>query len=233
MLLACTEVFELQQIYGENALQIVGAPDGVIIVVAEEIVGDQATVSYRYYSLSNNKLSRTVKDVYLRGKFGERFSDYVPYFKDILNYSPAQLPDNRSLFVYPTGEACIFDENMVKSWNGILKYKDFGPCDAVCICRSVWVSFPEGDTILRYNARTMREELRIGSKNDNAFSRPCGLYVDGTKLVVCNSASKCIELVDTESYTVERYANFEEPIHQYIKPGGHEVVRLDSGVYLL
>ena len=122
---------------------------------------------------------------------------------------------------------------MNKTWTGTLKYKDFGPCDAVCIGRSVWVSFPEGDTILRYNARTMREELRIGSKRDNAFSRPCGLYVENNRLVVCNSASKFIEVVDTESYTVERYSSFEEPLHQYIKPNGQEIVRLDSGVYLL
>lgn len=223
----------MQQIFGDNALQIVEAPDGVVIVVADEINGDQATVSYRYYSLSSNKLTRTVKDVYLRGKFGENFADYVPYFKDIHNYSVAELPDDRRLFVYPTGEACIFDENMNKTWTGTLKYKDFGPCDAVCIGRSVWVSFPEGDTILRYNARTMREELRIGSKRDNAFSRPCGLYVENNRLVVCNSASKFIEVVDTESYTVECYSSFEEPLHQYIKPNGQEIVRLDSGVYLL
>ncbi len=221
------------QIFGENALQIAAAPDGVLIVVADEINGDQATVSYRYYSFSTKKLTRTVKEAYLRGKFGEDFTDYLPHFTDILNYSVAELPDNRRLFVYPTGEACIFDENMLKTWSGNLKYKDFGPCDAVCIGRSVWVSFPEGDTILRYNARTMREELRIGSKKDNAFSRPCGLLVDNNRLAVCNSVSNCIELVDTESYTVERYSNFEEPIHQYIKSNDCEVVRLDSGVYIL
>ena len=89
----------MQQIFGDNALQIVEAPDGVVIVVADEINGDQATVSYRYYSLSSNKLTRTVKDVYLRGKFGENFADYVPYFKDIHNYSVAELPDDRRLFV--------------------------------------------------------------------------------------------------------------------------------------
>lgn len=223
----------MQQIFGENAVQIVGAPDGVIIVVADEIVGDQASVSYRYYSFSNEKLSRTVRDVYLRGKFGEDFETYVPHFKDFINYNGTELPDDRTLFIYPTGESCIFDSLNEVVWRGELKYKEFGPCDAVCIGRSVWVSFPEGDTILRYNARTMREELRIGSKKDNAFSRPCGLFADGTRLVVCNTASNCIELVDTESYTVERYAAFEEPVHQYIKPAGKEVVRLDSGVYLL
>ena len=223
----------MQQIFGESALQIVGAPDGVIMVVADEINGDQATVSYRYYSFSSEKLSRTVKDVYLRAKFGEDFEEYVPHFKDVFNYSVTDLPDDKRLFVYPTGSACIFDEFMNKTWSGTLKYKDFGPCDAVCIGRSVWISFPGGDTILRYNARTLREELRIGSKRDNAFSRPCGLYVENNRLVVCNSASKCIELVDTESYTVERYSNFDEPVYQYIKPNGHEVVRLKSGVYIL
>ncbi len=224
----------MQQIFGDNALQIVGAPDGVVIVVADEKLDDgRALVSYRYYSFSSSKLTRTLKDVYLRGKFGENFADYLPHFKDILNYSVTDLPDEKRLFIYPTGEACVFDESMSVVWTGTLKYKDFGPCDAVCIGRSVWVSFPEGDTILRYNARTMREELRIGSKKDNAFSRPCGLITDGNRLIVCNSESKCIEIVDTDSYTVERHSSFEEPIHQYIRTSGYEVVRLDSGVYIL
>lgn len=224
----------MQQIYGDNALQIVGAPDGVVIVVADEkLDDDRALVSYRYYSISSAKLTRTLKDVYLRGKFGENFAGYVPLFKDILNYSVTDLPDERRLFVYPTGDACIYSDDMDKVWTGTLKYKDFGPCDAVCIGRSVWVSFPEGDTILRYNARTMREELRIGSKKDNAFSRPCGLDTDGRRLIVCNSESKCIEIVDTDSYTVERYYNFEEPVHQYIRCGEYEIVRLDSGIYIL
>ncbi len=223
----------MQQIFGENALQIVGVPNGVVLVVADEIDGDRAKVSFRYYSFSTEKLTLTTKEVYLRGKFGENYNDYKPFINDVFNYSVTDLPDDRRLFIHPTGEACVFDETMAKVWSGTLKYKDFGPCDAVCIGRCIWVSFPEGDTILRYNARTMREELRIGSKKDNAFSRPCGLVGDGKKLIVCNSASKCIEIVDIDSYTVERLANFEEPIHQYIKIGNYEVVRLDSGVFIL
>ncbi len=224
----------MQQIFDESALQIVGTPDGVVIVVEDEKLDDErALVSYRYYSFSSSELMRTLKEIYLRGKFGESYADYLPFFKDIHNYSIADLPDNRRLFVYPTGDACIYDENMSKVWSGTLKYKDFGPCDAVCIDRSVWISFPDGDTILRYNARTMREELRIGSKKDNAFSRPCGLAAEGRQLIVCNSESKCIEVVNTDSYTVDSYYNFEEPVRQYIRIGSYEIVRLDSGVYIL
>jgi hypothetical protein len=79
----------------------------------------------------------------------------------------------------------------------------------------------------------MREELRIGSQKDNAFSKPRGLWADGKRLIVCNSAGKCIESVDTSSYVVEKMMQFEEPVYQYLKIGMFEVVALDSGIYLL
>ena len=223
----------MQQIFDENAVQIVPAPGGVILVITERFIENQAIVSYKYFDFATKHLSKVTREVYLRGKFGESFADYVPYLKDFVNQHAAKLLDRRMLFVYPTGEASVYDDMVDKVWSGELKYKEFSPCDVVCIGRSVWVSFPEGDTILRYNARTMREELRIGSKKDNAFSRPCGLFADGSRLIVCNSVSNCIEAVDTDTYTVERYATFDEPVYQYIKSGDNEVVRLASGVYLM
>ena len=223
----------MQQIFDDKAVQIVGAPGGVIMVIAEQCFDDQAIVSYKYYDFATGQLSKVAREVYLRGKFGENYEMFAPNLHDFVNQHTAYLPDGRCLFVYPTGEAAAYDEQAMRVWSGTLKYKEFGPCDVVCIGRSVWVSFPDGDTILRYNARTLREELRIGSKKDNAFSRPCGLYADGGKLIVCNSASNCIELVDTDTYTVERYASFNEPVYQYVKSGEHQVVRLASGVYLM
>ena len=79
----------------------------------------------------------------------------------------------------------------------------------------------------------MREELRIGSQKDNVFSKPRGLWADGKNLIVCNSAGKCIESVDTNSYVVEKYAQFDEPVYQYVKCGAYEVVLLESGIYLI
>ncbi len=223
----------MQQIHDEKAVQIVGTPGGVIVVFAEQTFEDQAIVSYKFYDFASKQMSKVTREVYLRAKFGDDYVVFTPNLHDFVNQHATRLPDGRVLFVYPTGEAVAYDEQALRVWSGTLKYKEFCPCDAVCIGKSVWVSFPEGDTILRYNARTLREELRIGSKKDNAFSRPCGLYADGGKLIVCNTASNCVELVDTDTYTVERFASFNEPVYQYVKSGEHQVVRLASGVYIL
>ncbi len=223
----------MQQIFDDKAVQIVAAPGGVILVVTEQCFDDQAIVSYKYFDFNTKQISKVAREVYLRGKFGENYIVYSSNLHDFVNQHTAYLPDGRCLFIYPTGEGVAYDEQALRVWSGTLKYKEFTPCDVVCIGRSVWVSFPDGDTILRYNARTLREELRIGSKKDNAFSRPCGLYADGSKLIVCNSASNCIESVDTETYTVEKFATFNEPVYQYVKSGEHQVVRLASGVYIL
>lgn len=221
------------KLYDERAAQILEVPNGIVIVVTEQNMDDKAVVSYKYYSFSDHSLTQAMRDIYLRGKFGEHFNRYVEQIRDFINYRVTPLPDNRTLCIYPTGEAWVFNENVDPVWSGKLNYKDFGPLGAVCIGRSVWVSFPDGDTILKYNARTMREELRIGSKRDGVFSRPCALSATDDKLIVCNSVSNCIEAVDTNTYAVERYASFDEPVYQYIKVGDNEVVRLESGVYLL
>ena len=52
-------------------------------------------------------------------------------------------------------------------------------------------------------------------------------------LVVCNTESRCVELVDTDNYTVERIYNFNESVYRYIRSGVENIVLLESGVYVV
>lgn len=223
----------MNKIYEENAVEIVAVPDGVVIVSQEENFEDQAVVNYKFYSFRSRKILQVTRDVYLRGKFGDAYAEISRQLPDYINYRVAGLPDGEMVCIYPTGESRVFSAGGEIVWKGELRYKNFGPSDVACVGRSLWVSFAEGDTILRYNLRTMREELRIGSSADNAFSRPCGLCEDGSRLIVCNSESCCIEAVDPEAYTVERLYSFDEPVYQYVRSGVENVVLLKSGVYVL
>jgi hypothetical protein len=223
----------LKKIYGEGVIDILPLSKGVIMVTRENDVDDKVIVSYKFYSFESGKIARATRSVYLHAKFGQNFEKYHKIMPDFINYRCTPLPDNRLFTVYPTGEAKIFNGSADLIWEGKINYKEFGPSDVVCVGKSLWIAFPDGDTILRYNLRTMRDELRIGSKKDNAFSRPCGLYAIDNKLVVCNSVSNCIEIVDTDTYVVERYASFDEPVYQYFKIGANEVVLLKSGAYIM
>ncbi len=223
----------LNKIYEENAVEILAVPDGVIIVSQEENFEDQAVVTFKYYSFRSKRLMSVTRDVYLRAKFGDSYQEISAQLPDYINYNVAQLPDGELLCVYPTGESYMFSVGGKLEWKGELKYKGFGPSGVACVGRSIWLSFAEGDTILRYNPRTMREELRIGSHSDDAFSRPCGLFCSDMGLIVCNTESRCVELVDTDNYTVDRIYNFNESVYRYIRSGVENIVLLESGVYVV
>lgn len=223
----------MKKIYDKSAMAILPYGDNIVFVAAEKEVDGKFIVSYKMYDFQEDAVTQVRRSTYLEAKFGDDFLYYSKLFPDFINYKCSKLPNERLIAIYPNGDAAIFDKYNEIVWEGTLKYRNCGPSGVVCIDNSVWVSFPDGDTILRYNADTMREELRIGSQKDNAFSKPRGLWCDGKKLIVCNSAGKCIESVDTSSYVVEKFAQFDEPVYQYVKCGLFEVVLLDSGIYLV
>ncbi len=223
----------MKKIYDKSAMAILPYGDNIVFVAAEKQVDDKYIVSYKMYNFNDGAVTQIRRSTYLEAKFGNDFLYYSKIFPDFINYKCARLTDGRMIAIYPKGDAVIFDQNNDIVWEGSLKYRNSGPSGVTCIDNSIWVSFPEGDTILRYNAFTMREELRIGGKKDNAFSKPRGLWSEGKNLIVCNHAGKCIESVDTSSYVVEKYAQFDEPVYQYVKCGAFEVVLLESGIYLM
>lgn len=223
----------MRRIYGEGVVRMIAQAGGIVFVTADKLDGEQATVSYWAYAFGGSSLIRVNRQVYLQAMFGAHFEQWQALMPDFVNYRFVDIGNKKYLSLYPTGEAKTYTREQELIWEGQLSYKDCGPSDVVRIGKSVWVAFPAGDTILRFSTDTMREELRIGSKKDNAFSRPCGLWSIDNKLIVCNAASNCIEMVDTDSYVVERYATFNEPVYQYFKIGATEVVLLKSGIYVL
>ena len=221
----------MTKLYENNAVEIVAVPDGVVIVAQEDSVENQAIVTYRLVSFRGHRVMPVTKDIYLRGKFGEDYAAIAPQLPDYINYKVASLPDGRLLCVYPTGESVLFSTGGFLEWRGKLTYQDMGPSGVACVGNALWVSFSEGDTILRYNLEFLREELRIGSRKDNAFSRPCSLSSEDGRLIVCNRDSCCVESVDPRNYAVQRLYTFDEPVYQYVRSGTENIVLLASGVY--
>ena len=146
-----------------------------------------------------------------------------------------ELDNNRLLVVRDGGEATIYDARNKIEWQGTIKYKGEGPSGITGAGSVLWASFYESNTLVRFNLRTMREELRIGGSNDSSFSGPKGLWIDEKtdKLYVCNHKAKNILEVNIKNYTVKEHASFEESVYKYMKVGNRELTVLDSGLYLL
>lgn len=221
----------LTKLYEENAAEIVPVPEGVVIVSQEQSDDRVALVTYRFYNFRTKRMMPVTKDVYLRGKFGDGYAAIAVQLPDYINYRVAELTEGRLLCVYPTGESIVFSADGFIEWRGTLTYQDSGPSGVAAFGDTFWLSFAKGDTIVRYQFPTMREELRIGSARDTAFSRPCGLSSEGGRLIVCNQESRCVEAVDVKTFAVEQLCSFNEPVYQFVRCARESVVLLESGVY--
>lgn len=208
-------------------------PGGFIIAIKQEEFDDHLLVSYKMATLETDALNSVTRNVYQLAKFGNNFKQFEKLLKDYLNCKTIQLTGGQLFAIYPDGHAILYSPSTEVLWEGILSYKDQGPSDVVRHGDCLWASFPESNALIRYNLQTLREELRIGGGENSAFSYPTGLWVSGDKLLCCNTNSNRILEVDLNTFAVFDYAEFDEPVRQYIRVSDTEIVLLESGVYTL
>ena len=223
----------MKRLYGKGALHMIPVNDGFIFAAMQSAYEDKVVVSYKLFSFESGAVSPVTRSVYLLAKFGNNFKIFERQVKDYLNCKVLNTADRKVFVFFPNGDATAYDPDAAILWNGALIYKEKGPSDGVISGRQLWCSFPESDSVVRYNIRTMREELRIGGGKTPAFTQPEGLWLADDSLLVCNTGTNRIREININAYTVQDYAVFEEPVHQYIKVNSNEIVLLDSGIYRL
>lgn len=223
----------VKKIFGNDAIHMLPLPGGFIIANKQCEYPDHIVVTYKMATLETNVLNAVTRNVYQLAKFGNNFKQFEQILKDYLNCKTLQLPGGKLFSVYPDGKAAIYSSSAEPVWEGYLKYKDLGPADVVRQGDLLWASFPESNALIRYNLNTMREELRVGGGEHSAFSFPTGLWIEGDKLLCCNTDANRILEMDLSTFSVYDYAEFEEPVKQYIRVADTEIVLLESGVYTL
>ena len=225
----------MNRLFSEQIYDILEYDSGIIFVYRRGEVEDKVVVSYRSVSLSNGIVTNRTRADYEYVKFGENYGKINPQVSNFITNSCVKLENNRVFLVSPTGEAKIFDDEGYVEWQGTVKYKNSGPSAIAHHGHTLWASFADRNALIRFNLRTMREELRIGGSADSSFKGPEGLWVNepAGKLIVCNSKANNILEVDMKTYAVHERAVFDEPVHKYLSVGKREFVVLDSGLYLL
>lgn len=223
----------VKKIFGNDAIHMLPLPGGFIIAVKQNQYSDHIVVSYKMATLETNVLNSVTRNVYQLAKFGNNFQLFEKVLKDYLNCKTIQLGGGRLFSVYPDGRAALYSPSAELLWEGYLKYKEYGPSDVARHGECLWAAYPESNTLIRYNLSTFREELRIGGGDNSAFAYPVSLWIDGGRMLICNTDSHRILEVDLTTFSVYDYAEFEEPVKQYIRVGDTEIVLLESGVYTL
>ncbi|MBR6548632.1 MAG: hypothetical protein IKT68_03720 [Clostridia bacterium] len=221
----------MKQILDQNAFQVFPSQNGFIFAVKEEREG-KAVVSYKLLDFERLTLSPITRNVYLLEKFGQHFERYADNPEEFLQLRTLFVPDHRLLTVDPMGNARVYHGDGTVSWQGRLLYNDCPPTGFALDENGLYVSFGEAGAIVRYHARTLRPEMRFGGGN-GCLPCPEGLYCQHESVYFCAPKEQKIYQLNPREFTVEEYAAFDQPVHQYYKYHANEIVRLDSGVYKL
>ncbi len=225
----------MKKLFADEIYDILECAGGFIVVYRRTEVQEKIVVSYKSVKLDSGTVTQRTRADYNFFKFGEVDPTDGMLPSEAITCSTAKL-DNGSVFIVNrNGNAKILDLNGDLEWQGTIKYKDCGPASIAHCGHTLWASFPERNALIRFNLRTMREELRIGGSNDSSFAGPEGLWIneDEGLLTVCNSKANNILEVNMKTYTVCERASFQEPVHKYMRIGKKELVVLNSGLYLL
>ena len=223
----------MKKLHNNTALKCFKCENGIIIAFTQATEQGRTVVKYKKISFVDGRASFLSKSDFLYYRFGSNFTSFDMQLPNHLTWKTALLPDSNILAVSKSGEAKILDYDATTVWQGTMAYKGIGPSDIALHKNTLWASFGEGNALIRYNLSSKREELRIGGGEASAFANPGGIHISENTMIVCNTAKNELLKVNLETYEVFKYAEFPEPVYQYLTVGQAEFVLLESGLYVL
>ncbi len=223
----------MRKLHDESALRIFKDGNGIIIAYAQDSSNGRIAIKYKRVSFDTGRATGLSKNDFLYFRFGGSFTSFEMQLPNHLSWRTVVLPDSNILAVNPEGVAKVLDGEAAIVWQGRITYQGMGPSDIALYKDTIWASFGRGNALVRYNLRSKREELRIGGGVSSAFADPGSVWVEDNIMTVCNTERHNLLRVNLDSYEVFKYAEFEEPVYQYLTVGKAEFVLLDSGLYVI
>lgn len=222
----------MDQITNLKAISMLPSSDGIIFAYCAEELEDMCRVGFKMVSFSSGKVSSVTKSIYMLTKFGVNYKTFANKIKNYLTCFSILLDDGQTFIVERDGSAILFDADGKELWTGKMLYKNTAPGGIAPLGGSLWASFPEYNVLVRYNLKTLRQELRIGGEN-SPFQKTVGIFPAGSKLFVCNSGSNSVWKLDTTNYATELLHQLDFPVYDYLFINNYEIILTDSGLYLI
>ncbi|MBQ8549887.1 MAG: hypothetical protein IKL44_00855 [Clostridia bacterium] len=223
----------MQQIFDSSALSIFPLSDGMIFAYCQDRDGDLMTVAFKSISFDDGKMINVTSDFFSIAKFGAQYKSLLFQVENPVTCKVAYLPNGNTFIADQDGNAKIINRDLSIVWSGELTHKGCPVSGVAVDGSSLWCSFKDSSILVRYNTRTMRDELRLGGGKNTVIGAPKGIYISDGIMRVCDCEAGKIHEINLSSYSMSVYREFDEPVHQYIKVRSHELVLLDSGIYLL
>lgn len=224
----------MKRVFDNTALNIEGLPNGFIIAFKKADNGEdeRIVVAYNLVSFENESVSPVTRSVYQLAKFGGGYKEIEQSLNNPFYWNTVNLPGDRLLTYYPNGEFMIFDTESKLIRKGELVCEGGGPSGMALTSRGIFATFKEGKQLSLFNSETFVEELYIGGKG-SGFGKLESVFSEGNYLYLSDSEKGVVWRVDIRDLSVTQYAEFGEPVYQYMIIGSYTLVRLESGVYSL
>lgn len=207
-------------------------PDGFLYSYLIEQVDEQLKIGYKMVSFSGGKISNVTKNIYMLTKFGSAYKSFIDKINNYLTCFAIPLENGQCFIIETSGSAVLYGAEGEEIWADTLLYKKSAPGGIAVNGNSVWISFTDSNVLIRYDLKTLRQELRIGGEH-SPFIKPTGLFPAGSKIFICSEGDNCIWKMDCSTYHTELYYDFEEKVKDYKFINKYEIVVLESGIYLL
>lgn len=194
---------------------------------------EKTIISYYQHDFDSGSTQPATRGVYLAEKFGQNFDFFMKTLDDYFNTIAVGLNDGRTFVMHPGGSAVVFDAKGAPKWRGSLKYKGFGPADAVADGSCVWCTYPENNAVIKFNTNSMLADFKIAGGISEEFVEPHGLCLVGRELIVTSANNGRIFSVNLDNFREKVICELGEPVYQYLKIDSNEIVHAKSGIYRL
>lgn len=221
----------MKQIFGPCILQVQPCQTGFIFVEKGE-EEERTVITYKMLDFERSSFNPVTRNVYLLSKFGNRFEQFEDSPEDFIHMKTLFFPERYVMVCDQQGMASLYTGDGALRYQRSLLLGEEPPYDFALGENCFWASYPKNGAVVRYSLQNLRRELRIGG-GASRLPSPEGLMYQHSKLLFCSSSEHKVLELDPLTFEMEVYHSFEEPIHNYYKYHSHEVVVLDSGVYLL
>ena len=206
---------------------------GILFVEMVNLESGEARLAYRCFDVVKKQFTPVTMGVYLLNKFGPAYEKIASQLNNNVLCDAAVLPDMRVIVLAPDGNCAVFAKDGSLSWTGQFSYHDNYVRSPVTNDNYFWCTVPDENSIVQYDATSLKTHIRIGNADSGAFVSPVTLSIYDDTVYVCNSSIGKIKTIQLPSYAVSEYKSFEEPIYKYFKVAGEEIVWLKSGLNLL
>lgn len=224
----------MKQIFDKAALNIAPCNRGFVFTefYKTEVEGvEKNIIAFNQHSFDTGITNPITKSAYLNNIFKNHFEFLKDEIGDYINIITVFTPNFGVILLYPNGIAKYYDYNCHFKWKGSLKYKGYAPADAVIVGNELWCSYPDSNTLIRYNANSMRQEFKVTTGVSSELVQPYGLFVLENSLIITSQSCGLIQAMNLESFSLSTLYNLDEPVRKYIKVDSNEIIMTDSGIY--